>query len=331
MRPALLDILVCPDCPGDIRPALSAVEREGDDIVTGGLTCPACERSWPIRDGIPRFVDDAEDYGGNFAHEWQRWGRVQIDRFSQHRLSTTRFLADSRWDPEWLRGKLILDAGCGAGRFSDVAATLGARVIAVDLSGAVSAAKANTRDHGEAVEVVQASLFRLPLRADAFDGIFCMGVIQHTPDPARIMQRLPAHLKAGGRLVYNFYETDWRTRLQPIKYALRLVTPYLSNAANERLSLTLVLAFFPLSWLLSHVRFVRIINVMLPICAVHNRELTMAQQFRWTLLDTFDWYSPRYEIRQSHQRIAALLRELGLAQVESRPGLAWAIKPLPRG
>ncbi len=331
MTPALLDLLICPDCPGDIGLELSNGESQGGEVVAGTLTCPACRHAWPIHDGVPRFVQGAEDYSGNFAYEWQRWGLVQIDRFANHRLSTTRFLADSRWSPEWLKGRLILDAGCGAGRFTDVAATLGARVVAVDLSGAVTAARANTRDHGDRVDVLQASLFRLPLRAGAFDGVFCMGVIQHTPDPERVIARLPVHLKTGGRLAYNFYETDWRTRLQPIKYALRTLTRHLSDGANERLSLALVLAFFPVSWLLSHVRFVRIVNVMLPICATHNRELTVRQQFQWTLLDTFDWYSPRYEIRQSHTRIASLLRALGLAEVESRPGLAWATKPPPGG
>lgn len=331
MTPALLDLLVCPDCPDQIGLTLSAGDARDGDIAAGTLACPACRQTWPIRGGIPRFVAGAEDYSGNFAYEWQRWGRVQIDRFANHRLSTTRFLADSRWPANWLKGKLILDAGCGAGRFSDVAATLGARVVAVDLSDAVIAARENTLGHDNRVDVIQASLFRLPLRTEAFDGVFCMGVIQHTPDPERVITRLPNHLKPGGRLAYNFYEIDWHTRLQPIKYALRLLTRRLSNSVNERLSWALVAAFFPLSWLLSHVRFVRIINVMLPICATHNRELTVAQQFQWTLLDTFDWYSPRYEIRQSHTRIAALLRTLGLEQVDSSPGLAWAIKPLRGG
>jgi SAM-dependent methyltransferase len=331
MTPSLLDLLICPDCPGEVGLSLSGERHEHGEIAAGNLTCPACRQAWPIRGGIPRFVAETEDYSGNFAYEWQRWGRVQIDRFANHRLSMTRFLADSRWPGDWLKGKLILDAGCGAGRFADVAATLGARVVAVDLSDAATVAQANTRDHDGRVNVIQASLFRLPLRTGRFDGVFCMGVIQHTPEPERVIARLPSYLKAGGRLAYNFYEIDWRTRLQPIKYALRALTRHLSNRVNERLSWALVVTFFPLSWLLSHVRFVRIINVMLPICAAHNRELTVAQQFQWTLLDTFDWYSPRYEIRQSHTRVASLLRTLGLEQVDSRPGLAWAVKPLPGG
>ncbi|MCH6584078.1 MAG: hypothetical protein IH808_13890 [Proteobacteria bacterium] len=54
-------------------------------------------------------------------------------------MSATRFLADSRWPPSWLAGKLILDAGCGAGRFADearaVVADLHARGKCVFLTG----------------------------------------------------------------------------------------------------------------------------------------------------------------------------------------------------
>lgn len=328
MHIELLDILVCPDCPGNVPLRLAAGEERDGEIEEGRLDCPSCGTTYPISAGIPRFVSEAENYGENFAFEWLRWGRVQIDRHAGHRLSTERFLADSRWPAEWLAGKLLLDAGCGAGRFTDAAASLGARIIAIDLSGAVVAARHNTRDHGRNVQVIQASLFRLPLRRQSFDGVFCMGVIQHTPEPERVMSALPDYAKPGGQLAYNFYEIDWRTRFQPIKYALRRLTPHLSHKTNEWLARILTATFFPLSWLLSHVRFVRFINVMLPIAGVHDRQLSVRQQFHWTLLDTFDWYSPRYEIRQAHTRVAELLRSRGLENVESQPGLAWGVKPL---
>ena len=324
MRPDILDILACPDCANRPSLDLAVEEGNGQDIRTGRLTCPACRQVFPIVRGIPRFVADAENYAENFAYEWVRWGRVQIDRFAGHSLSTRRFLADTRWPESWLKEKLVLDAGCGAGRFADVAATLGAHVVAVDLSGAVDAARENTTDR---VTLVQASLMRLPFRRGAFDGVYCMGVIQHVPDPEAVMSTLPDFLKSEGKLAYNFYERDWRTWFQPIKYALRSVTPRLGYATVHRLALMLTVLFFPLSWFLSQIRFVRFINVMLPISAMHDRELTVRQQFIWTLLDTFDWYSPRYEIRQSHLAVADVLRRAGLAEVNSAPGLAWGRMP----
>jgi SAM-dependent methyltransferase len=327
MNRDILDILVCPNCAAGSPLALAVDEQAGPDILSGRLTCPACRRSFPIVRGIPRFVEDVENYCDNFSYEWNRWGRVQIDRLAGHLLSTRRFLADTRLSEAWFKGKLVLDAGCGAGRFADVAAAMGARVVAVDISAAVDAAQANV---AAPIHLVQASLQRLPFRQGTFDGIYCFGVIQHTPDPAAVMSELPRFLKPDGRLAYNFYEIDWRTRFQPVKYALRRITPNLSLAALHRLALMLTILFFPLSWLLSHIRYVRFINVMLPICATHHRELSLRQQFMWTLLDTFDWYSPRYEFRQSHATVADILRRFGLKDVESAPGLAWGRMPATR-
>lgn len=327
MHTQVLDLLVCPSCRRDAPLALAAASQADGEVIDGTLVCGGCGATWPIVNGIPRFVKQESAPFDNFAFEWNRWKTVQIDRLSGHHLSETRFLADSRWTPEWMQGKLILDAGCGAGRFADVAAGLGAHVVACDLTGAVDACRDNTRVHGTGVDCIQASIYDLPFRPGAFDGVYCMGVIQHTSDPVRTMETLPAYLKPGGRLVYNFYERDWWPKLQVIKYALRLITPHLPIKTTLALSEALVAVFFPVSAFLSKIRYVRIINHFLPICSVHNPGLSRDQQRTMTLLDTFDWYGPRFEIRQDHREVRALLSRLGLDRVDSAPGLAWAVKP----
>ena len=241
-------------------------------------------------------------------------------------------MADSRWDADWIKGKLILDAGCGAGRFTDVAAQLGARVVACDLSSAIEACRANCAEpegmsplRGEVAQV-QANLLDLPFRAGVFDAVFCMGVIQHTPDPSKVMRALPRLLKAGGRLAYNFYEQDALRNLQVIKYALRRTTPDWPEPRLLALCRTMVAVFFPLTFVMSRIPIARFMVRLVPICATHSSELTVAQQYEWTLLDTFDWLNPRYEICQDHREVANLLRGIGLNDVASAPGLAWARK-----
>ncbi len=324
MHRRFLEFLVCPSCGGDAP--LSAT-TEGDDIDTGELRCERCGAAYPVRDGIPRFVGDGGRDYDNFAFQWREWRTIQIDRLGHHDLSERRFFADTRWTPDWLRGRLILDAGCGAGRFADIAALNGATVIACDISDAIDAASVTLGDHGERVACLQASILDLPFRRGAFDGIYCMGVIQHTPDPARTMAALPPFLGPGGRLVYNFYERGLSPRLQVVKYALRLITPRLPRRATLALSRALVAVFFPLTRLLSRLRYVRFANHVMPIAATHFAELTREQQYRWTLLDTFDWYGPRHERRQDHREVTALLEDAGLIDVAGAPGLAWARRP----
>lgn len=323
----VLDILACPACGHDQALDLNVTEQSGDDIITGELACPACRARVQVTNGIPRFAGaDAEDFD-NFDFQWNEWSAIQIDRLSGHTLSEDRFLADSRWDRDWLRGKWILDAGCGAGRFADVAAGLGANVVACDLSGAIDACRHTTKDHDGRVTCIQASIYDLPLRAGVFDAVYCFGVIQHTPDPARTITTLPRFLKEGGSLALNFYERDWRARVQLVKYALRAVTRRLSTRRNLAVSRALVAVFFPLTAFLSRIRVIRQINHFMPIAGYHPPSLTREQQKTWTLLDTFDWYGPKYEIRQNHLEVADLVRKSGLTGIESRPGLVWARKP----
>lgn len=326
MHSSLLDILICPICDGDHPLALHADTSIGEDVVTGTLTCEKCAKTWPIVRSVPRFVASRDNYADNFSFEWNKWGRVQMDRFAGHTLSTDRFLADSRWDKDWIKDKLIMDAGCGAGRFSDVAAALGARVVAVDLSGAVDACRINTADHGDRVQVVQASFYAMPFKKEAVDALYCMGVIQHTPDPEKTMQFLPRYLKSGGALAYNWYEVCWQSKAQPIKYALRWVMPYLPHVITHWFCLILTSILFPITYVLSFIPKVRIINVAMPICASLDKSLTLKQQFAWTLLDTFDWYSPRYENRQDKVRVKALMEEMDLENVTVEDGLGWATK-----
>ncbi|CUW38082.1 conserved protein of unknown function [Magnetospirillum sp. XM-1] len=327
MREWLIEHLICPTCPGEVGLSLSVTAREGDDILEGELACPACDARFPVRGGVPRFTPAGADYCGNFGFQWNKWRALQIDRLSGHQLSAGRFFGDSGWDPAWLEGKLILDAGCGAGRFSDVAASAGARVIACDLSSAVNACRETTAAWDGRVQPIQASIFDLPLRRGIFDGVFCMGVIQHTPDPKRLMSGLPAFLKPGGRLAYNFYEADFWPWLQGIKYALRLVTPHLPTGATLALSRALVRVFFPLTAAFARLPVFRTLNVMIPICPVHDSVLTPEQRYAWTVLDTFDWYSPRYEKRQKHKEVIRLLTDAGMTEVTGRAGAVIARAP----
>jgi SAM-dependent methyltransferase len=327
MRDWLIDLMACPGCGDGAALILTDAAREGAEIVAGRLACSRCGAAWPVAGGVPRFVPEAADYAGNFGYQWDRWRTVQIDRLNGTALTEDRLLRDTGWDRGWFAGKTILDAGCGAGRFADAMAGLGARVVAADLSRAVDACAETCRDRDGQVGVIQASIYELPLRRGAFDAVHCAGVIQHTPDPARTMRALPPFLKSGGLLAYNFYEVGRDRDLQLVKYALRRVTPSMHPDRLAALCRAMTAIFFPITWTLSHVRFVRYVNRFFPICATHDSALTVGQQYAWTVLDTFDWYSPRYEIAQDHRAVAALLAASGLTGVHSADGIARARRP----
>ncbi|TMQ60948.1 MAG: Trm112 family protein [Candidatus Eisenbacteria bacterium] len=54
MKPALLEMLVCPSCGQDL--VLGGETREGTEVMAGELRCTGCARGYPIVRGVPRFA-----------------------------------------------------------------------------------------------------------------------------------------------------------------------------------------------------------------------------------------------------------------------------------
>jgi SAM-dependent methyltransferase len=167
----------------------------------GGFLCPACKRSYPNVQGIARFVD-AQHYAASFGFQWHRYRTTQLDH-DELRESERHFLAKTALRPEDLKGKLVLDVGCGMGRFAEVATRWGAHVVGVDLSAAAEVAAKNLADRD--FTAFQADVFSLPFAAESFDVIYSIGVLHHTPDCEAAVKALDKYLKPGGLLVVWLY------------------------------------------------------------------------------------------------------------------------------
>src|SRR5205814_6750829 len=116
----------------------------------------------------------------------------------------------------------VLDAGCGAGRFAEVAAARGANLVALDMSSAVDAA-AKTLAPFSNVDVVQGSILDPPLKRHSMAFAYCIGVAQHTPDPPRAVSQVIGTVRPGGRFAFSIYARRPWTKLNA-KYLVRPLT-----------------------------------------------------------------------------------------------------------
>ncbi|HKO54274.1 MAG TPA: methyltransferase domain-containing protein [Thermoanaerobaculia bacterium] len=299
MRRSLLDLLRCPDCGGSL--ALHDDVEEQGQIRSGELRCAACPTSWPIVDFIPRFVGGS--YAGNFGFQWQLFAGTQLDSHSRVPISRQRFYGYSGWTPESLAGQRMLDAGCGAGRFAEIALEAGAEVVAVDISSSVVACHQNL-GHYERLHVIQCDLSRMPFADGVFDGAYCFGVLQHTPSPATTFASIAAKVRKGGRLAVDVYKRSLYSFLLP-QYWLRPLLRRLPRPTLYRVVQWLVRVFLPLSNAVGRLPFGRKIRRLLPVANHHGLfPLTDAQHREWSTLDTFDMFSPAHD----HPQTAAALR-----------------------
>lgn len=242
---------MCPACKGPLTcDAMSASAPEDEELPDGSLGCGACGLSFPVVRGIPRLSRAKESIGvaqhrtaSAFGWQWLRFSRLH-DGWEDYEERFLDWINPLRGDD--LAGKVVLDAGCGMGEFTAVAARLGARrVIGVDLSESVEAAHEFTRGLPNAA-IVQADLYSLPLAAP-FALVFSVGVIHHLPDPEGGVRALAGHLAPGGTLyvwVYGFENNWWVRRLvSPLRVR---VTARLPKLALYVLSLLLAAFLHPI-------------------------------------------------------------------------------------
>jgi SAM-dependent methyltransferase len=299
----LIDLFRCPACGGTLAAAPGST----------AWTCCGCRAAYPVIDGIPRFVG-AENYAGSFGFQWNRFRNTQLDSHTGVPISRDRFLRETGWTPERLAGRRVLDVGCGAGRFAEIALSLGATVVGIDYSSAVDASRANLPD--SRFFVAQADVYALPLAAESFDFVYSLGVIQHTPDVRRATQSLVRPLKRGGELVVDVYRRHWKGWLHP-RVWLRPVTTRMDEARLFRVVERSVPALLRLS---DGVARVPVIGGQMkravPVANYRGQlPLSDAQLREWAVLDTFDWLAPAYDQPQTAATMARWLTEAGLEDV----------------
>lgn len=299
MKERLTQVLACPDCTGDLT--LSATERNNQEIIVGSLTCRACGKTYPIVRGIPRFVE-SDAYVQNFSFEWTIHRVTQLDSATGRNDSATTFDEKAGFSQEELQGKLALDVGCGTGRFMEIAASRGAEVVGIDLSFAVESAYKNL-GHLSNVHIVQADIFHLPFKKPTFDIIYSIGVLHHTPNTKKAFQSLLPFLKYGGKIAIWVY--DYYSHLPIIMSRYYRI---LTTKMPKRLLYDLCYVAVPYYYLLK-IPFLRhIFRAILPTAPWPD--------WRWRVLDTFDWYSPQYQWWHTDHEIYTWFAEAGLKNIK---------------
>jgi SAM-dependent methyltransferase len=241
MHADLLSIVVCPECRERLTLSSEAAKTDGAHIVSGTLRC-ANGHEFPIVNRVPRFVQhtlnaDQARTRDSFGHEWTQLYPAHGHTSPEWQAERDIFLEYTRTVPSDFRGRVVLDGGCGNGRYAKLANDWGARVIAVDISSAVEIASQNLADRPD-VDVVQADLFKLPFPPGTFDLAYSVGVLHHTPDAKGAFAAIQPLVKSGG-MFSIFVHGQGNRVLYGVNQRLRAWTATASYAATWRFSLLL--------------------------------------------------------------------------------------------
>ncbi|HVM90560.1 MAG TPA: methyltransferase domain-containing protein [Verrucomicrobiae bacterium] len=305
MKRAFLAMLVCPECRGELS-MFDAVEEQGE-IKSAKLGCPN-GHGFPVRDFVPRFVP-ADAYVSSFSFEWTTHQTTQLDSVTKRdpkdpESSDAIFRAKTGFKPGALNGKYVLDGGCGVGRFAEIAANDGAHVVGVDLSFAVDSAMKNI-GHRPNVNIVQADLFKLPFRDAGFDVVYSIGVLHHTPSTKQAFFSISRCLKPGGDMAIYVYPKI--AFLSSVSDAYRKITTKLPSPLLHALCYLAVPYYYLTRIPVLGMGF----HLLWPIS--HRKD------WRWRVLDTFDWYSPTYQWKHTWPEVYAWFVEAGYRDMACHP------------
>jgi SAM-dependent methyltransferase len=275
---------------------------------------------YPVINRIPRFVP-LENYASSFGLQWNAYRRTQLDSYTGLPISKSRLTRLAGGSLDIFKEKNVLEAGCGAGRFTEIMLQEGANVFAVDISTAVEANYLNCNAYPNYF-VCQADILELPLLPEQFDVVVCVGVIQHTPDPERSIRVLCSHVKPGGLLILDHYTYGYSTT--PIRRFLR---SFLQNRTKEytmNFIQTLCRVLWPCHKILYRTKDNRVMRKIRPLLLYWSPvvdyqdaypELDDNLLFEWATLDTHDTLTDCYKHLRSAEQIHEHLEASGMVEI----------------
>ena len=298
-------------CPVDGQPLNATAAK---------LVCTVGGHEWSVEAGIPRMIADRHSYADAFGLQWNTFRKTQLDSQCGTDISlqrAQRCLGPEAWAFLNNFPSEVLEAGCGAGRFTEVLLATRASVTSVDLSTAVEANQDNFPQN-ERHRVVQADLLHLPFSPRRFDVVFCLGVIQHTPNPERTIAALFDQVRPGGLLVLDHYTHSLSryTKTMPlVRQVLRRLPPEQAMKWTTRL----VDFFFPVHRAVRHSRIGQaLVSRVSPVLTYfHCYKLPEELYRQWALLDTHDALTDWYKHMRTRKQIHNTLEQLGGIEIES--------------
>ena len=299
MKKEYLDLLKCIAC-GHEQLSMTGEKNDERGVVEGRLICNRCGEEFPVNKGIPRFMESwglLSDTKGKFEFQWQKWGKEDVifgrtkEESKEYLLRSTGF----NLDETYFKGKRVLDAGCGHGRFVELFAEMGAELsVGIDIGNGIEIAKWRNRNNPNTL-FIQGSILNLPFRSQRFDFIWSNGVLHHTPNPQLGFSKLCEATKEDG--FFNIW-------LYPKGGAIWEVSQRTIRSFTTRLPPEMLKVFCYLA------------VPLLYFVPTYSGTNPNKNSWKHCAQVIYDWYSPKYQSHHTNEEVIGWFREEGFSQTD---------------
>jgi SAM-dependent methyltransferase len=213
---------------------------------------------------------------------------------------------------------LVLEVGCGSGRFLKYLSDKVGFLVGVDPSEALLAAD-KLIGANDKVLLVKASANDLPFVNESFDFVYSIGVLHHIPNTFKAMQACVDKLKKGGYFfTYLYYNLDNRGLLfRSMFYLSNLIRKGVSRLPGQSkrlvcdvLALTLYVPFVSLNRLLKMLGVKESVRKRIPLYAYENKSFYIIRN------DSLDRFGTPLEQRFTKKQIQEMMENVGLEEIQ---------------
>ena len=270
-------------------------------------------KKYTIKEGIPRFVIN-ENFTYSFGLQWNQFQKTQLDSHTNTTMSEDRLRTALPMPIESIKGLKIIEAGSGAGRFTEVLLKYGAIVYSFDLSNAVSANYANNMPHKN-LTIFQGDIEDIPFNDNFFDISICLGVMQHTRDFSKSLKEISRVTKVGGIISFDHYKTHigHYTSLYLIYW---MIIKRIPKKFQLRLTNYLTKIFFPIHWAFREYPLIQyLLRRISPISFYYGMfDLNKDQHYELSKLDTHDKNTDHYKRMLSEKKLNNIVKKFNFLE-----------------
>lgn len=307
MHIKFLKIICDPETKENLK--LVSEKKNGQFILSGYLISKS--NKYRIVGGIPRFVK-LKNYSANFGFQWSKWNKTQFESENLGKLMSgytkKMFNQNTSLDKKNVKKKLILDMGCGSGRFTDILLRRNATVVAIDNSLSINNVKKNFLKQKNHIFCVQCDVLKLPFKEKVFDHSFSIGVLHHTPAPFKGVKEAFRVLKNKSTFSLCVYTKNGFYDFPSVIF-LRKVINVLKPIFGLYPARIYTLIFVNFHFYLSKFSFIlsKILKIFFPVIILPDKN--------WSYLDTFDSISPKYQSTHTEKEVKKWMKKSGFINI----------------
>jgi SAM-dependent methyltransferase len=258
--------------------------------------------------------ENSSHYSESFSYQWSKFKKIQLDSYTNIPLSYNRLIENTKWKLNKLKNKTVLEVGSGAGRFTEIFSKTSCYLFTMDSSNAIQVNYENNKKNIKKIFFIKNEIENDIFKENAFDYVFCYGVIQHTQNPFLTLDFLINKVKINGKLSVDFYRRlKYPAWYSTPKYLWRPITKRINKKNLYKIIKFYIPIYLPIDTFLKKIlkKFSTPICGLIPIPCWNydNIDLKNNLKVKWSILDTFDALSPRYDYPLTKKEIENHLKK----------------------